>query len=114
MAATEEISSRIADGQGENLREYWMTESGEGGHEEPGDAPRAMNLSGRFLNDLNHRVTHWIHFLAFENVRLDDNATCLLTFSNDPPKITRFLKFDAIMQLSDTFDIGAKVRELIG
>lgn len=110
MAATEEISARIVGPKGENLREYWMTEASDNGHEELGDIFRAVSLSARFLNDINHRVTHWIHFLAFENVRKEDNATCILTFSNDPPAITRFLKYDTYKQLSDAFDTGARVR----
>ena len=110
MAATEEISARIAGSHGENLREYWMTEAGDNGHEEPGDIFRAMSVSARFLNDINHRVTHWIHFLAFENVRKEDNATCILTFTNEPPAIIRLLKYDTYKQLSDNFDTGARLR----
>ena len=87
-----------------------MTEASEGGPELPGDTRRAAATAARFLNDVNHRVTHWIHFLAYENVRKDDNGTCILNFTNDPPAIEVLLKWHAFKQLSETFEAGAKFR----
>lgn len=111
MAATEEVAKRIAGDDGRSVKDYWMTEAAENGHEKPNDAHRAMSVSGRFLNDMNHRVTHWIHFLAYENVRKEDNATCILTFTNDAsPTVTPFLKYHTYMQLMNTFDHGAVFR----
>src|SRR5206468_4250255 len=62
MAATEEAARRIAGGD----KTYWMTEAGDNGPEAPGDAHRAASLASRFLSDMNHRVTHWVHFLGFD------------------------------------------------
>jgi len=110
MAATEEVAQRIAGPKGENTKEYWMTEAADGGNEVPGDIFRAISMPARFLNDMNHRVTHWIHFQAYENVRPDDIGCCILTFKNDPPKITPFLKYQSYLQLTNTFDVGAVFR----
>src|SRR6185437_10789806 len=66
MAATPEAASRIAAADGRNTKDYWMTEASANGPEAPGDALQAASLASRFLNDMNHRVTHWIHFIGFE------------------------------------------------
>jgi O-glycosyl hydrolase len=104
MAATEEVAKLLGG------KDYWMTEASEGGPEKPGDARRAMAVSARFLNDVNHGVTHWIHFLAYENVRADDNGTCILNFTNDPPAITTLYKHHTFKQLVETFEPGAVFR----
>lgn len=104
MAATEEAGAFSVG------KEYWMTEASEGGPELKGDTRRAAATAARFLNDVNHRVTHWVHFLAYENVRKDDNGTCILNFTNDPPAIEVLLKWHAFKMLSETFQVGAKFR----
>jgi O-glycosyl hydrolase len=104
MASTEEAGAFSVG------KEYWMTEASEGGPELPNDTRRAAATAARFLNDVNHRVTHWIHFLAYENVRKDDNGTCILNFTNDPPAIEVLLKWHAFKMLSETFEVGARFR----
>ncbi len=112
MAATERIAGRIA-GTG---KAYWMTEASDNGPEAPGDAQRAASLASRFLSDMNHRVTHWIHFVGFEVPDPNDNATRVLAYtpantaSNTPFGITVFQKYYYYKQLSDTFDVGAVFR----
>jgi hypothetical protein len=66
MAATDDIARRLGGSKGENLKEYWMTEASDNGPEEAGNSYRAASLAARFLNDMNHRVTHWIHFWALK------------------------------------------------
>ena len=111
MAATDDIARRIAAPDGQNLKEYWMTEASDNGAEEPGDAFRAASLASRFLNDMNHRVTHWIHFLGFEAPDPKDNATRILSFTSAPLKTTVFQKYFYYQQLSNAFDIGALFRD---
>ena len=91
-------------------KSYWMTEASDNGPEAPGDALRAASLASRFLNDMNHRVTHWIHFVAFEVPDPHDNATRILAYTPAPFAITTFQKYYYYHQLSQSFDIGAVFR----
>ena len=93
MAATDEIARRISADDGRNTKEYWMTEASENGPEEQGNAFRAASLASRFLNDMNHRVTHWIHFIGFETPDKKDNATRILAFETGPLRTTIFQKY---------------------
>ena len=106
MAATEEAARRVA-GTGKS---YWMTEASDNGPEAPGDAGRAASLASRFLSDMNHRVTHWIHFVAFEVPDPHDNATRILAYTPAPFAVTTFQKYYYYKQLSQTFDVGAVFR----
>ncbi|MBV9866255.1 MAG: hypothetical protein JO316_12955 [Abitibacteriaceae bacterium] len=107
MAATNEIAQRVAG----TSKAYWMTEASDNGPEEPGDAVRATSLASRFLNDMNHRVTHWIHFLGFEVPDPKDNATRIMSFTPNPLHPTLFQKYFYYQQLSNTFDVGAVFRQ---
>ena len=106
MAATEEAAHRI-EGTGKS---YWMTEASDNGPEATGDALRAASLASRFLSDMNHRVTHWIHFVGFEVPDPHDNATRILAYTPAPFSITTFQKYYYYEQLSRTFDVGAVFR----
>lgn len=111
MAATDEIAKRISGDDGANSKPYWMTEASENGAEEPGDAFRATSLAARFLNDMNHRVTHWIHFLGFEVADPKDNATRIIAYTPTPFRAVLFQKFYYYRQLANTFDVGAVFRD---
>ncbi len=111
MAATDEVALRIAAANGSNAKEYWMTEASENGPEEPGNAFRAASLASRFLSDMNHRVTHWIHFIGFEVPDKNDNATRILAFETAPLRTTIFQKYYYYQQLSEAFDVGAVFRD---
>ena len=91
-------------------KSYWMTEASDNGPEAPGDALRAASLASRFLNDMNHRVTHWIHFVGFEVPDPHDNATRILAYTPTPFTITTFQKYYYYRQLSRAFDVGAVFR----
>ncbi len=111
MAATDEAAKTIVDANGRNTKEYWMTEASDNGAEVSGDAIRAASLSSRFLNDMNHRVTHWIHFIGFEVPDPNDNATRIVAYTAKPLRTTVFQKYYYYRQLSETFDAGAVFRD---
>jgi len=104
MGATEEAERR-KDG-----KEYWMTETSDNGHEITGDAHRAATLASRYLNDMNHGVTNWIHFLGFETDDPNDNATRIISLKPDGSGWTTFLKYQYYRQLSAAFLPGAVFR----
>ncbi len=107
MAATENIAHRIEGTE----KSYWMTEASDNGPEVPGDALRAASLASRFLSDMNHRVTHWVHFVGFEVPDPNDNATRILAYTPTPFGMTMFQKYYYYRQLSRTFDQGAIFRQ---
>ncbi len=92
-------------------KSYWMTEASANGPEAPGDTEKAASLASRFLNDMNHRVTHWVHFVGFEVPDPNDNATRIFAYTPRPFTITKFLKYDYYRQLSQAFDVGAVFRQ---
>ena len=110
MAATPEAARRVAAPDGSNLKDYWMTEASDNGPEAPGDAARAASLAGRFLNDMNQRTTHWVHFLGFEAPDPNDNATRLIAYTPGPLRLTIFHKYYYYRQLAHAFDPGAVFR----
>ena len=103
MAANAEIDRRI---EGTD-KSYWMTEASDNGPEVPGDALRAASVAARFLNDMNHGVTNWVHFVGFETPDVNDNATHILAYTTAPYEVTTFEKYYYYRQLSDAFDVGA-------
>jgi hypothetical protein len=76
-----------------------MTEASDNGPEEAGNSYRAASLAARFLNDMNHRVTHWIHFLGFEVTDPRDNATRIMAYTPNPLRTTIFQKYFTYQQL---------------
>ena len=110
MAASGEIARRLTGPDNRNLKEYWMTEASDNGPEAPGDELRAAGLASRFLNDMNHRVTHWIHFIGFEVADPKDNATRVIAYNLNPPGTVMFTKYHYYQQLGTTFDVGAMFR----
>ena len=110
MAATAQAAACVAGENGRNSKQYWMTEASDNGAEEPGNSARAISLSARFLNDMNHRVTHWIHFLGFETDDPKDNATRIISYRAQPFQTTVYQKYYTYQQLADAFDVGAIFR----
>lgn len=109
MAATNAIANLI---EGTN-KEYWMTEAGTNGPENPGDALNAASAASRFLNDMNHRVTHWIWFIGHAAADPRDDATRLIRYSFNPFRYEIFQKYYYFLQLSKTFDMGAVFRKSV-
>ncbi|HEX8237568.1 MAG TPA: hypothetical protein VF600_16545 [Abditibacteriaceae bacterium] len=117
MAATDKAASYVAGADGRNTKEYWMTEASDNGPEEEGmagvPAIRAASLSARFLNDMNHRVTHWVHFLGAEATKAPytDDATRIIAYEPKPFRLKVMKKYYTYQQLSRTFDVGAVFRD---
>ena len=111
MGATPEGTRRIEDAGGRLTKSYWMTEASANGAEVEGDTLRATSLAGRFLADVNHGASHWIHFLGFEIPDERDNATRIFAFQSAPYRLTTFQKFWTYKQLSDAFPVGSVFRK---
>ena len=111
MATTPDSARRVEAPGGGNFKQHWMTEASDNGPEQPGDAIRAASLACRFLNDINHRTTHWIHFLGFEIPDPNDNATRIIAYTPEPFRLTIYQKYYYYQQLAATFDVGAIWRE---
>ena len=108
--ATTPESAALVAGTGKS---YWMTEASANGPEAPGDAMQASSLASRFLNDVNHRVTHWVHFVGFEVPDPHDNATRILAYTPRPFAIIAFEKYYYYRQLARAFDVGAVFRHSV-
>jgi len=112
MAALPEFSELIA-GTG---KEYWMTEAADNGNEREADAGLAASISARFLNDLNHGVTHWLYFIGFHDsadvTKDKDNATKLMVYDLKRHRIFRHLKYDWFRQLRAAFPNGSRLYPL--
>lgn len=106
MAATDRAYSYIEG----TPKTYWMTEASANGPEEPGDDIQSASLATRFLSDMNHGVTHWMHFLNFESVDPNDNATRIIAYTPAPLQMTIFQKYWSYQYLSRAFDVGATFR----
>jgi O-glycosyl hydrolase len=110
MAVTERLA-RIALDAG---KEYWQTESSMNGREEAGDAYRASVAATTVLSDLNHAVTHWIHFIAFARYDERDNATRIIAFDDQNTGddwYTIFHKHGYYTQLAEAFIPGTALRK---
>jgi len=112
MAATPEFAESTA-GSG---KEYWQTEAGDNGHEDPADVDRATETAARFLNDLNQGVTHWIWFIGFlgspDMSKDSDNATKLIIYDRQQQRIIPLLKYDWFRQLRAAFPNGSGIHSL--
>jgi len=112
IAAAPEFAESIA-GTG---KEYWQTEAGDNGHEEPADVDRATETAARFLNDLNQGVTHWIWFIGFlgspDMSKDSDNATKLIIYDRQQQRIIPLLKYDWFRQLRTAFPNGSRIHSL--
>ncbi len=115
MAANAAMYDATGRGTGAAPKEYWQTEASTVGFESAGDAERGASLSARFLNDVNHGVTHWFHFIGFHDDDPADNGTRILKYDPDDPAdtwLTTFTKYHYFQQLTGTFDIGSTFRKV--
>ena len=97
-------------------KQYWMTEAADNGNENEADANLAASISARFLNDLNHGVTHWLYFIGFHDssdvTQDNDNATKLMVYDLKRQRIFRHLKYDWFRQLRAAFPNGSRIYPL--
>jgi O-glycosyl hydrolase len=120
MAARKEEARFVEGPNGRNLKEFWITESGGGVglpvSEPPLDERQAASMASRFLNDMNHRVTHWIWFLGAEEVTKwpedFDNVQRLIEYQpqRQGDWYLPLLKYYYFKRLSQTFDPEAVFR----
>ncbi len=112
MAATPEFPKVITGTD----KQYWMTEASDNGNEGEADVNRAASIGARFLNDLNHGVTHWAYFIGFydsPDVTKDrDNATKFMVYDFKQQRIFRHLKYDWFRQLRAAFPNGSRIYPL--
>ena len=112
MAATPEFPKIITGTD----KQYWMTEASDNGNEGEADVNRAASIGARFLNDLNHGVTHWVYFIGFydsPDVTKDrDNATKFMVYDFKQQRIFRHLKYDWFRQLRAAFPNGSRIYPL--
>ncbi len=117
MAARAEEAERVQ----RTGKEFWITESGGGiglpETEQPVDAPQAASAASRFLNDMNHRATHWIWFLGAMDLtngwpEEHDNVQRLIEFRDKPGAdwYLPLLKYYYLKRLAQTFDVGCSFR----
>ena len=112
MAATPEFPKIISGTD----KQYWMTEASDNGNESEDDVNLAASIGARFLNDLNHGVTHWVYFIGFydsPDVATDrDNATKFMVYDYKQRRIVRHLKYDWFRQLRAAFPNGSRIYPL--
>lgn len=110
MAADERLAS-IALNAG---KEYWQTESSVPGKEVAGDIYRASTMATTLLSDLNHGVTHWIHFIGFAAYDPRDNGTRMIGFDPDETGEDWYTLYDKhryLAQLAQAFQPGCVLRK---
>jgi hypothetical protein len=112
MAATAEFPKIIAGTE----KRYWMTEASDNGNESEADVNLAASISARFLNDLNHGVTHWVYFIGFHDspdvAKDQDNATKFMVYDSKQHRVVRHLKYDWFRQLRAAFPNGSRIYPL--
>lgn len=121
MASRDQEAQFVAGADGRNTKEFWITESGGGvglpTSEPPIDGRQAASMASRFLNDMNHRVTHWVWFLGAEEIGQwpedFDNVQRLIEYQ--PQRSGNWylplLKYNYFKRLSQTFAPGAIFRD---
>ncbi len=104
--ATVEMADRT-DG-----KDYWITEAGGifDGDESVGDEVQAASVSARFLNDVNHGVTHWVFFIGYELADPAGNTCRIIKYTDNPFDVQVLEKYHYLRQLQRAFDSGAVFR----
>ena len=109
-AATEDMAERRRG------KPYWTTEAGGSANadEQAGDRVQAAAASSRFLNDVNHGVTHWQFFIGAEYDDPAGNTDRILKYDPRTParpfRLTVLQKYYSLKQLSGAFNVGAVFR----
>jgi hypothetical protein len=104
MGVTEPMAALAGD------KPFWMTEAAANGPEEPGDALARASLAARVLNDLNHRTTRWIHFIAHHLADPADDQTRMIRHRTTPFRYELLQKYWYYQQLAQTFEVGPVCR----
>ena len=97
-------------------KQYWMTESSTNGVDSPSNDAIAADQLGRFLNDLNHGVDHWIFFIGYYSQPYgsshpdQDGATKLMVYYMGDNQLIIHLKYWYFKNVMNTFDYGSIFR----
>ena len=107
-AATEDMAGRAKG------KEYWITEAGgiTDADEDAHDSLQAASAASRFLNDVNHGVTHWQFFIGAEQADPKGNTGRIFKYDL-PYHLTILQKYYSLKQLSQAFDTGAVFRHSV-
>lgn len=95
-------------------KDYWMTEAGRGlprvVDEVEGETDEASTVAARFLNDMNHSVTHWFWFIGYGHYDKHPNKDSgqVLLKPSDDGGIKKHSKYYYFVQLRNAFDLGAQ------
>ncbi len=91
---------------------WWQTESSELGNEQLGDDVRGVKNASRFLNDMNHLITHWFYFIGFQQSPTGDpdRGAKLIAWNPNTNENLIFLKYHYLKRLTETFEPGAVFR----
>lgn len=96
-------------------KQFWITEASDNGHEDSEDENRACTLAARFLNDMNHQVEFWVHFIGFmpeaDVKNAGDTAAKMMSYDQATSRVYVWLKYYYFKQLLTTFDQGAVFRK---
>lgn len=112
MGATPEFAERVRA----HDKQYWMTEAG-GGHFDGSaehDATFAASVSSRFLNDLNHGVTHWVWFIGLSEGTDDVYQKLVMCEGScaDPARIYKNYSYHHVQLVSAAFPPGTTMRHV--
>jgi hypothetical protein len=114
MAANHPVENLIT-GTG---KQYWMTEAGQAlplsYDEQPGNTAEASTVAARFLNDMNHSVTHWMWFIGIGHYDSHPNNDSGQVLAR-PNDMTGGIKYNSeyyyLKQLRAAFKLGSVFRE---
>lgn len=112
MAANDAMAAEITGPNGASTKDWWITEVGGIGTPEP-RGTGAVSLSARFLNDMNHMVTHWIWFIGFSTKYVPeakDTGMALTGLSPNQGSVVLHPKYWSFKQLRDAFPDGTVFR----
>ena len=107
--ATKEEHAQVAFQGG---KEYWMTESSDNGTESETNAYHPYQTVARYLNDLNHGITHWIWFIGYYRNAANegDGKTKLVNYDPATDKITAWPKYWYFKHINTVFPLGTVFR----
>ncbi len=93
-------------------REYWMTESSDNGQENAADPVHPYQSVARYLNDLNHGITHWVWFIGYyRNVSTEgDGKTKLVNYDPTTDIVTAWPKYWYYRHVNSVFSKGTVLR----
>ena len=110
MAATRELATRVLA----HDKQYWMTEAGGGVVDGSAEFDYVFGASaaGRFLNDLNNAVTHWVWFVGLGEGSADVYQKLVMCEGScdQGGRIYKNWAYHPVQQISRAFSPGTVMR----